>query len=266
MIKSTETRFIFSLGSIKISIKKNVLLIPLYILSNYLYDILISKDIKQIQRKRYNYVSLGSYCFSRVITTYNKLKPTKNMGEKTMPFDLAFSLSIDSVAHLIETDFKDFFKNLKYDKNKKYYVNDSINMVYNHDGELSIEQFKQRYENRIKNLYEIFEKAENHVFFIIATFEAINKAQIDNLIRVINKFMSLDKFDIILINQNEIKTNLINNKNLYIIEQAHNINAFNKINIYGDWAKELKRRDSFAAIKIYYEVTSNLIKIIKSIL
>ena len=119
MIKSTETRFIFSLGSIKISIKKNVLLIPLYILSNYLYDILISKDIKQIQRKRYNYVSLGSYCFSRVITTYNKLKPTKNMGEKTMPFDLAFSLSIDSVAHLIETDFKDFFKNLRRIKNRR---------------------------------------------------------------------------------------------------------------------------------------------------
>ena len=104
------------------------------------------------------------------------------------------------------------------------------------------------------------------MFFIIATFELINDSQINNLISVINKFMSLDKFDVILINQNKIKTNITNKKNLYVIEQAHNINAFNKININGDWVGELKRRESFAALKIYIEVTSNLIKIIKSTL
>ena len=78
--------------------------------------------------------------------------------------------------------------------------------------------------------------------------------------------MSLDKFDVILINQNKIKTNLTNKKNLYVIEQAHNINAFNKINRNGDWAIKLKKRDSFAALKIYNEITLKLIKIIKSIL
>ena len=141
MLKITKDRIIFSLFSIKISIKSFFLLKHIILLSSYIYDTLISKDIKQIQRKRYNYVSLGSYCFSRVITTYNKIKPTKVMGEKTMPFDLAFS-SIDSVTHLIDTNFKDFFLDLKYDENKKWYINDSINMIYNHYVELYLNQLR----------------------------------------------------------------------------------------------------------------------------
>lgn len=166
MFKITETRIVFSLLFFKISIKKDIFSLKfVYLLFNYIYNILIFKDIEQIQRKKYNYVSLGSYCFSRVIATYNKIKHTKIMGEKTMPFDLAFSLSIDSVAHLIDTNFKDFFLDLKYDENKKYYINDSIKMIYNHDGELSLDQFRQRYTNRIKNLYEVLKKSRKSCVF-----------------------------------------------------------------------------------------------------
>lgn len=257
--------FITFMG-VKFSFSKDLnycLLKPFIKILDLFIDHVIFRNIGQISKKNYKIVSLGSYCFSRCITNFSGLKPVKKMGEKSMPFDLSLSYNLDAVIQLIDKQFCHFFDNLNVisGENNKF-VNSAIGMNYIHDGHLSKEQFINRYQKRIQNFLDVLNDKNVHVFFLLATFNKVNENQIDNLIKTIKKYRNEDSFDVIFINQGTEKTSLVNKKNLYVIEQTHNYENFQKIHKNNSWVKELKERKRYEAVKIYYEVTKELIKCI----
>lgn len=213
--------------------------------------------------KNYKIISLGTYCLPRVITTFCGLKPCKQDGEKSCPFDLAFFTNIDKIAELIESKFISLYDGLEYKLPEKYWTNKKLNAIFNHECTLSKNEFIDRYNNRIKNLYDYFANKNFHKFCIIATNTEVSEAQIKNLKSVLLKFMDIEEFDIIIINQSP---NFIDLKldNVYVINQNKNCRNFSSINKEGvcDWVGELRRRKKPEAQKIYNEITSELIDII----
>ncbi len=221
-----------------------------------------SKKIATIN-KNYKIISLGTYCLPRVITTFCGLKPCKQDGEKSCPFDLAFFTNIDKIAELIESKFISLYDGLEYKLPEKYWTNKKLNAIFNHEYTFSKNELIDRYNSRIKNLYDYFANKNFHKFCIIATNTEVSEAQIKNLKSVLLKFMDIEEFDIIIINQSP---NFIDLKldNVYVINQNKNCRNFSSINKEGvwDWVGELRRRKKPEAQKIYNEITSELIDII----
>lgn len=123
-----------------------------YMLLKFLKDKYVESSLKKIHQN-YTIVPLGTYCLPRCITTYAKIKPSKKEGEKSFPFDLAFYNNFEMILNLIETKFENFYTNLRYDSKQKLWINDSLNAIFNHDGTLSMEDFINRYNQRINNFF-----------------------------------------------------------------------------------------------------------------
>lgn len=233
--------------------------LPVIKVLKLLSDCIFKLKVKSLQ-KSYVIVPLGEYCMPRVITTISGLKKRKIKGEKSFPFDLAFFRNFDKVLELLSTKFVNFYDCLDFNKE---WFNPSIDAIFNHDGNLTKEEFIKRYDNRIKNLYDCFADKNMHKFILIASFKPIDDLQIKKLIRILKMFMPLDMFDIILVNQSP-KFNNLKMKNLFVINQNHNCENFDRININGDWVTELRMRKMLEALLIYNEITSNLISFIKN--
>ena len=67
----------------------------------------------------YTIISLGLNCLPRTLLTRWGLKPSKKLGEPSMPFDLAVFDQLE-VTHCIKTEFCDFFKGLKFERDATF--------------------------------------------------------------------------------------------------------------------------------------------------
>ena len=260
-----KNRIILHIFKMKIYFKDNLryyLLSPfvqiLNLFSNF-YFFVRRLNIK----KNYKIISLGSYCFSRVITTANKLKPRRKEGEKTCPFDLASFSDFNSIINLVDTNFLNFYNDLDKDEQKRW-CNKNIGVIFPHDNELSKEQFIERYNKRIENLYGYFKDENTHKFILISSSSFIEIYQIEALICVLKKYMNKEDFDIILINQSD-KFNKYKGENVYVINQNKNVKAFKHI-AERDWVSAIFKRTEIEALKIYIEVTNSLINIISNVM
>ena len=113
-------------------------------------------------RNQFKIVSLGWNCMPRTLTTLWMLKPSKGVGEKSMPFDLIASPP-DAVAHYLETDFSDYFEgNWVYKTVNNYtcWFNETWdNVLYPHEiglgnSEEDLAKLKSKLHERIKNFRE----------------------------------------------------------------------------------------------------------------
>lgn len=207
----------------------------------------------------YVIVPFGDYCLPRTITTINRLKPTKEFGELTFPFDLCFS-KFESNLKLLQNNFDDFFDDLLFDENNCYWINEKYNLVFNHDN-MPLNEFCDRYKNRIENLFNIIKSKDKHVFFICASFSPISKNSIKCFYNEIIKYRDKESFTIILINQSENKI-IMDEEYFYCINLVGD-KSFSKINTKGVWVKELKRLRKINAIIFNQKVISELVSIIK---
>lgn len=260
-----KNRIILHIFKMKIYFKDNLryyLLSPLVqilkLFSNF-YFFVRRLNIK----KNYKIISLGTYCFSRVITTANKLKPRRKEGEKTCPFDLALFSDFNSIINLVDTNFLNFYNDLDKEE-QKHWCNKNIGVIFPHDNELSKEQFIERYNKRIENLYGYFKDENTHKFILISSSSFIEIYQIEALICVLKKYMNKEDFDIILINQSD-KFNKYKGENVYVINQNKNVKAFKHI-AKRDWVSAIFKRTEIEALKIYIEVTNSLINIISNVM
>lgn len=215
--------FVFKMGTwCRISIKRR----PDWI--NYIYFKFVAGW--------YRIIPLGTYCLPRVITTQLFLKPTKSLGEETFPFDLAFFNDLDIVAELIENRFENFFDELEFEKNQDgsgIYVNKKLNAVFNHDGNLTKEEFVSRYSKRIDHFYKCVKDERKKIFFLIATFSYLSERTIDHIIAAITTYRK-SNFQLIVINQNE--SSLVHNReNVSFIQASHLNKEFESLNIDGRW-------------------------------
>lgn len=214
--------------------------------------------------KNFKIIPLGKYCFPRVIATINKLKPTKKMGEKSCPFDLGFFYDIDEIIKLIDTKFSNFYEDLEFNKENQY-VNKSINAWFNHEYSLTRDEFIDRYNKRIENLFSYFADKSIHKFILIASFEEIPNESFENLKSSLTKYMDENEFSIIFVNQSQVK-NSYSAKDIYVINQNHNVEKFEYMNRKSRWAIELRKRKIKEANDIYSEVTVEMLDIIENCL
>lgn len=260
-----KNRIILHIFKMKIYFKDNL---RYYLLSPFVQILKLFSNfyffVRRLNiKKNYKIISLGTYCFSRVITTANKLKPRRCKGEKTCPFDLASFSDFNSVIDLVDTNFLNFYNDLDKDE-QKCWCNKNIGVIFPHDNELSKEQFIERYNKRIENLYGYFKDENTHKFILISSLSFIEIYQIEALICVLKKYMNKEDFDIILINQSD-KFNKYKGENVYVINQNKNVKAFKHI-AKRDWVSAIFKRTEIEALKIYIEVTNSLINIISNVM
>lgn len=260
MIQITQERnhYLIILGKVKIRIYKGNYL---YKIRRLIYDLYFYFKQIKLNKNKYVIIPLGTYCFSRAITTFNKLKKRHKNGEKTYPFDLAV-FDFSSILNLIENNFSDFYDGLTYDSKNKDWINKKINARFPHDENLSREEFEKRYNKRINNFYNDIRSTEKKIYFLITSQQEIKNQQIVKLNELISTYRPINSYNIVLINQNSEQCNL-NFQNLYIIDQSHNVNKYNYINKNGCWINELSARRTKEAQEIYNEITEELIKILK---
>ena len=230
-------------------------------LNKYWLSLLEYFDFKYYDKHCQNYkiIPMGDYCLPRVITTINRLKPTKKYGEKSFPFDLCFS-DFNSNTHFVNSHFNDFFDDVESDDKQNCYVNKKYNCVFNHD-QMPIDEFKEKYTNRINNLYSAISDTSKHLFFLIASFTPIEDKQIEAFINTVNKYRPDGKYSVIIINQSDKKFEY-DIKNVYCIDLSDDDN-FNKMNIKGEWALDLKKMKGRYAKAFNRKIISELYEIIK---
>lgn len=137
----------------------------------------MNTHLKKSKRERYfknlNYkiVCVGNNCFPRVVSTLARRKPTKEQGELTCPFDLAFHFDVKENMKLIQSNFEYFFDGLTWGvwSDMETWTNPDLNSFYTHDHSSNKEEFVARYKKRIENFYTYANSKEN-VFFLLDTF------------------------------------------------------------------------------------------------
>ena len=109
-------------------------------------------------------IPLGQNCIPRTILTRWKIKPSKIMGEKTYPFDLAV-FGMPEITKCLRTDFNEFFNNLEY--NGEYWLKAPNCIYFTHDKrfkEKDRDKLVLQYKKRINNFREAINKEENILF------------------------------------------------------------------------------------------------------
>ena len=122
----------------------------------------------------YNIITLGTTCFSRYITTKAGLKPTREQGELTMPFDLAVHVA-DYIPQVISTNFKGYLEDIRIDSSgifeifhKESFFSKPKRVAWlNHDNDLRGDKTKliERYSRRIDNFLK-FIKEDKPIIFV----------------------------------------------------------------------------------------------------
>lgn len=143
------------------------------------------------------YVSLGRDCFPRTFLTMHGIKPWKKDGEKSMPLDLMYYKDLNKIINFILYDFEGFLLNIYFDEKDKIFRSKDKILNFNHDKDIDgdIEKLKLRYENRIKNLSEIF-NSDLNILFVIHARPNFNI----NLLYRILKYKKKRNFKLMVIN------------------------------------------------------------------
>jgi len=127
------------------------------------------KECDDIDRSKYQIISLGSSCLCRTLPTFWKLKPRKKDGEKSYPFDLCGNNITGQVQNL-QNDFAEYFDGLVWSKPFNHYINIKKGIYYLHEDDLSdtpedLDTIKRRFNERINNFREAL-KSDKPIIFI----------------------------------------------------------------------------------------------------
>lgn len=159
-------------------------------------------------------VSLGYDCCMRTILTKLKYKPSKKEGELSMPFDLTIH-PYETMCEYLQTDFKDYFEDITWKSHyceiRKKEVKNMVNgkgVFFVHESHFQNQEFtpafdsdawsakqvdvdfhgnnkallKQRYFQRIANLYKIL-GGPDEVVFALSTHIDIDVTILNNIIK-----------------------------------------------------------------------------------
>lgn len=147
----------------------------------------------EIDRRRYQIISVGSDCMSRTLPTFWGLKPRKKDGEKSFPFDLSAN-NITGMVQNLQNDFADFFEGIEWSKTFNCYLNVRQGSYYLHEKDLtdtpeSLTLFRQRFERRIADFRAALQ-AELPVIFVFHYGEQLccsRPEEFDSLYAVVKK-------------------------------------------------------------------------------
>lgn len=199
----------------------------------------------------------------RVITTINGFKAYKKQGEKSYPFDLCFS-RFESNVDFLCNGFCGFYDGLEYDTDnihRNCWINKKYNLIFNHDTMPQMELFEQRYDNRIKNLYEDIADTTKYLYFLIACGSVIDISKLDLFINEINKYRKINTFCVVFINQSR-KYITYDKPNVFFINFIKDRN-FKKMNKQGAWLENLRDARNINSLKFNIKFNREFKKILK---
>ena len=160
----------------------------------------------------YQIISLGSNCLPRRLLTTYGIKPSKEEGELTCPFDLCVT-PIKAVIEILKNNFSDFFDDIEFSTEKGFWVNKKYKIDFNHDKD-NKEIFHERFKDRINN-FKILVKNNKYTFFIYCALEKTTQQKIKQLNDAIKKYRNVKNYKIIVIDV--WNSNLHNQENIEII-------------------------------------------------
>ena len=161
--------------------------------------------------KKYEIVSLGTYCVTRTVLTRQNLKPRKAQGELSCPFDLVIHKP-DRITHYIKTDFEGYFDDLYYKKYSRCFLDfrnkglwmkeDGTSFFHDKDCKQNDkEKLIQRVSSRIENFRDII-KNDKHIIFVQAIKE--DDEDIENLYSVLSAVRENKPFKLIILDLNDV--------------------------------------------------------------
>lgn len=152
----------------------------------------------------YKIISLGWDCFSRALPTWYGIKPTKEWGELSYPFDLAMH-SLSDIIKVLQNRFADYLEDIEFDEETKNWNNKKYHFKYNHDQTLTTkEEFRKRYSKRIENFYNTIRTSQN-IFFI---YHSLASDKVESIILLCNELRKLcenKNFHLIVISESKKK-------------------------------------------------------------
>ena len=135
----------------------------------------------------YKIISLGWDCFSRSLPTWYGIKPTKEQGELSYPFDLAMH-TLPNIIKVLQNRFADYLEDIEFDKETKLWHNKKYHFKYNHDQTLTTkEEFRERYSKRIENFYNTIRTSQN-IFFI---YHALASDKVESILLLCSELRKL---------------------------------------------------------------------------
>ena len=143
---------------------------PEFFYEHYIYYKTRQKFAEQYQKDLFSYriISLGCVCFARTVPTLWGIKPRKAQGEVGYPFDLSNSY-LDAITKCLTTDFKDYFKDLKFSDQLGMWCTNNEHLQYCHEHDLTKndrDKIIERFSQRIENLREILKSDKRPAIFI----------------------------------------------------------------------------------------------------
>ncbi len=172
----------------------------------------------QLDKNKYEIITLGYNCYTRSFLARSNYIQTKEQERLSLPFDLCTS-NIKGITDLLKNNFCDFFNDIIFDEELNIYRNKKYGIVFWHDNDLdSFEQFKQRYDNRIKNFRKIMSNDKIKYFIRLLGTET-DSSQIIELYNCILNINPNNK--LIIINYDPHKSYKLPNSNnlLYICKK-----------------------------------------------
>lgn len=190
----------------KISILK---IISLFITNSEERKSFIEKNKDQIITNKtelcsqYKIISLGIHCLTRYALTLEHVKPTKDQGELSCPFDLAFHSS-NAIIYFLKNKFNKYFENLQYDFQKGFWVNKDFTIEYNHDLDCNSEEKDKlvaRYTARINNFSKLIEDKNTFIYFVITSPQ--NEKACNTIFKTLKKLRNNINFKLIVLDINK---------------------------------------------------------------
>ncbi len=196
-----------------------------YTYKNFYYKFKQAYNINKEQP--YLLISLGTNCYPKTILTRHKLKTTREYGEKTLPFDLAWFHHSKDITTFINNQFSDFLDNLKYMEEIGCWDNEE-RINFSHEKDFGpddktdlINMYKQRIENFQKYISD-----ERPILFVQFLADPNVGEDIENLYEVLSRIRQNKPFQLLVIDTIDIvKTtnNVINVLKLNIPYKDYNL-------------------------------------------
>ena len=199
-------------------------------------------------------IPLGTNCYVRFKLSQYGVKPKKNKGELSFPFDLS-RIPIEEIPIILKNNFADYFDNIEYSVNNQHWINTKYKILYIHDKTKEKSEFITRYKNRINNFNKTLKLKKVILITTVRNLEC--EKIINDIYEALAKKYCNDNFKYVVCNfintENKLDTNKIN-QNIKYKEILCNENYWNNW-----WQTEND------CLENNYEITKEFIDYIKEI-
>ena len=144
----------------------------------------------------YQIISLGSNCLPRRLLTTYGIKPSKEEGELTCPFDLCVT-PIKAVIEILKNNFSDFFDDIEFNTEKGFWVNKKYKIDFNHDKD-SKKDFVERFQKRIQN-FKMLINNNKYTYFVYFNEKKVSESKINKLNSIIKMLKNDTTYQLIII-------------------------------------------------------------------